>query len=102
MYTASAGNFAQGLSYCTKKENIPCDVFVPDHAPDAKINAIKKLDGVVHKVPFDVWWSIVMEHKYKDMQGKFIHPVADESVIAGLYINPGPAEPECALPIQTV
>ena len=83
MYTASAGNFAQGLAYCTKHEGIPCDVFVPEHAPDAKVNAVEALGGVVHKVPFDVWWSILMAHEYKDMDGKFIHPVSDESVIAG-------------------
>ena len=83
MYTASAGNFAQGLAYCTKHEGIPCDVFVPEHAPDAKVNAVEALGGVVHKVPFDVWWSILMAHEYKDMDGKFIHPVSDKSVIAG-------------------
>ena len=84
VYTASAGNFAQGLAYCTQKEGVPCDVFVPDHAPMAKVSAAEKLGGVIHKVPFDTWWDIIMKHKYEGMSGKFIHPVSDTTVIAGV------------------
>ena len=86
VYTASAGNFAQGLSYCTKKFGIPCHVFVPDHAPATKINAVEELGGRVHKVTFDEWWDIIKEHGKSGMEGKFIHhPVSEASVIAGLW-----------------
>ena len=62
-------------------------MFVPDHAPAAKVNAVEKMGGIVHKVLFDVWWDILMRHQYENMPGKFIHPVSDESVIAGLYFS---------------
>lgn len=84
VYTASAGNFAQGLAYCTKKFGIPCEVFVPEHAPSAKIDSVCRLGGKVNKVTFDDWWEIIKSHKYDGMEGKFIHPVSDSSVIAGL------------------
>ncbi|XP_045213313.2 L-threonine dehydratase catabolic TdcB-like [Mercenaria mercenaria] len=83
VYTASAGNFAQGLAYCTKKFGIPCDVFVPDHAPSAKVDSVHRLGGEIHKITFDDWWEIIKSHRYNGMNGKFIHPVSDRSVIAG-------------------
>lgn len=83
IYTASAGNFAQGLAYCAKKFDIPCDVFVPDHAPSAKLEPVCRLGGKIHKVTFDKWWEIIKSHRYDGMAGKFIHPVSDRSVIAG-------------------
>lgn len=83
VYTTSAGNFAQGLAWNTNKLNIPCDVLVPDHAPKAKLEAIERLNGQVHKVTFDVWWKALQDHNYEGMKGVFIHPVSDKSVIAG-------------------
>lgn len=83
VYTASAGNFAQGLAYCTQKFGVPCDVFVPDHAPAAKVDAIRSLGGEVHKVTFDEWWEIIKTHRREGMKGMFIHPVSNRTVIAG-------------------
>lgn len=80
--TASAGNFAQGLAYCTKKFGVTCDVYVPDHAPLAKLSAMEKLGAQLHKVTFDEWWKILKEHG-TGSPGKFIHPVSSEAVIAG-------------------
>lgn len=83
VYTASAGNFALGLAYCTQKCGIPCDVFVPDTAPSAKLDPVCRMGGNIHKVTFDDWWEIIETHKYDGMAGKFIHPVCDRTVIAG-------------------
>ena len=83
VYTASAGNFAQGLAWCTKKRGLPCNVVVPDHAPVTKLEAIKRLGGSIIKVPFDKWWEVLQTHHYDGMKGKFIHPVCDPAVIAG-------------------
>ncbi|KAL4240850.1 hypothetical protein ACF0H5_001635 [Mactra antiquata] len=83
VYTASAGNFARGLAVCTKKFKVACDVFVPDHAPSAKLDPVKSMGGNIHKVTFDEWWEIIKSHKHESMEGKFIHPVSDSTVIAG-------------------
>lgn len=84
--TASAGNFAQGLAYCTRKFGVTCDVYVPDHAPLSKLNAMEKLGAQLHKVTFDEWWKILKAHG-SGLPGKFIHPVSNAGVIAGKVIT---------------
>ena len=83
VYTASAGNMAQGVAYCARRLGIPCSVVVPEHAPATKLAAIERLGASIVKVPFDTWWRVMMEHHYEGMRGHFVHPVADPNVIAG-------------------
>lgn len=83
VYTASAGNMAQGVAWNARRLGIPCHVVVPDHAPKTKLDAIERLGGTVIKVPFDEWWSVIVKHQYPGMDSLFIHPVSDPSVIAG-------------------
>ena len=83
VYTASAGNMAQGLAWCARRLGIPCSVVVPDHAPQAKLDAIRRLGADIVKVPFDEWWRVMVEHRYEGLEGRFVHPVADRGVIAG-------------------
>ena len=43
VYTASAGNMAQGVAWNARRLGIPCTVVVPDHAPQAKLGAIERV-----------------------------------------------------------
>ena len=100
VYTASAGNMAQGVAWSARELGIPAAVVVPDHAPATKLAAIERLGGRIVKVPFDRWWQVLQEHEYPGLPGLFIHPVADRAVIAGngtagleiLEDLPGPQE----------
>ncbi|MEP6906178.1 MAG: pyridoxal-phosphate dependent enzyme, partial [Gemmatimonadales bacterium] len=83
VYTASAGNMAQGVAWCARELGVRCRVIVPEHAPKAKTDAIERLGGEVIKVPFDEWWQTILNHGYPEMEGLFIHPFADEAVMAG-------------------
>ena len=83
VYTASAGNMAQGVAWNARLLGVPCTVVVPEHAPRAKLDAIERLGARVVKIPFDEWWSILVEHSFPGMDGLFIHPVSDPAVIAG-------------------
>jgi threonine dehydratase len=83
VYTASAGNMAQGVAWMARYLGIPCSVVVPDQAPATKLEAIERLGGTVVKVPYDRWWRVIMEHEYPGLPGLFVHPVADPAVIAG-------------------
>jgi threonine dehydratase len=83
VYTASAGNWAQGVAWNAKRLGIPNRVIVPDHAPQTKLDAIRRMGGVVIKVPFDDWWQVIVRHEHPGMEGHFIHPVSDPDVIAG-------------------
>ena len=83
VYTASAGNMAQGVAWNAKQLDIPCTVIVPDHAPQTKLDAIERLGATYIKVPFSEWWQIVIDHEYKGMKGLFVHPVSAPAVMAG-------------------
>ncbi len=83
VYTASAGNMAQGVAWNARRLGIPCRLVVPDHAPKTKLDAIQRLGGEVIPVPFDDWWRVLVEHHYPGLEGLFIHPVSDPRVIAG-------------------
>jgi threonine dehydratase len=83
VFTASAGNMAQGVAWNARRLGIPCTVVVPEHAPETKLAAVRRLGGAIIKVPFDEWWEVLLSRKYEKCQGLFIHPVSDPAVIAG-------------------
>ncbi|HVR07790.1 MAG TPA: pyridoxal-phosphate dependent enzyme [Thermoanaerobaculia bacterium] len=83
VYTASAGNMAQGVAWGARRLGVAATAIVPDHAPATKLAAIERLGGTVVKVPFERWWQVIVEHRYPGMPGLFIHPVSDTAVMAG-------------------
>ncbi len=83
VYTASAGNMAQGVAWNARRLGVPCHVVVPDAAPRTKLEAIERLGARSIPIPFDEWWRVLVEHRYPGLDGEFIHPVSDPRVIAG-------------------
>ena len=83
VYTASAGNMAQGVAWNARRLAIDCAVVVPDHAPQAKIAAVERLGARIIPVSFEAWWQVLIDHRYPGLDGVFIHPVSDPAVIAG-------------------
>jgi threonine dehydratase len=63
VYTASAGNMAQGVAWNARMMNIPCTVIVPDHAPQTKLDAITRLGAKFIKIPFNDWWQVLVTRK---------------------------------------
>ena len=83
VYTASAGNMAQGVAWNARRLGIPCTVVVPDSAPQTKLAAIERLGARAVKLPFARWWQVLEDHGYPGIEGLFVHPVSDSAVIAG-------------------
>ncbi|MEP6999491.1 MAG: threonine/serine dehydratase [bacterium] len=83
VYTASAGNMAQGVAWCARELGVRCRVVVPEHAPRTKTDAIERLGGEVIRVPFDEWWQTLINRGHPGVDGFFVHPFADEAVMAG-------------------
>ncbi len=83
VYTASAGNMAQGLAWNARELGVPCHVVVPEHAPQTKLAAIERLGAAIIKVPFDEWWQVIVTHEYPALDAAFIHPVSNPDVMAG-------------------
>ena len=83
LLTASAGNMAQGVAWVARELGLPATIVVPEHAPEAKLAAIDRLGGRVLKVPYDDWWQAIVTGRIEGVDGLFVHPVADEGVMAG-------------------
>ncbi len=83
VWTASAGNMAQAVSWYAYQFRIPCTVIVPDDAPSAKLEPIQRLNGRIVKVPFIDYQTIQREHSHPGMEGLLIHPFGDDAVMAG-------------------
>jgi threonine dehydratase len=83
VWTASAGNMAQGVAWEARRLGIPCAVVAPDHAPETKLAAVKRLGATITTVPFAEWFEILETRVYPGMDGYFVHPVCDRAVMAG-------------------
>jgi threonine dehydratase len=83
VWTASAGNMAQGVGWSARTLGVPCTIVAPETAPQTKLDAIERLGGKTIKVPFERWWQTMEESSYPGLEGLFVHPVEDEKVMAG-------------------
>jgi threonine dehydratase len=81
--TPSAGNMAQGVAYVARSRGVPATIVVPEGAPRTKLAAVERLGGQIVEVPYDEWWDALMTGHYDPRPGLFVHPVADERVMAG-------------------
>ena len=83
VWTASAGNWAQGMAWHAQRMNIPCQIVVPDYAPKTKLRAIREFGAEIIQVPFAQWWEAIRTGTFDGLSSYFIHPVSDPRVIAG-------------------
>jgi threonine dehydratase len=81
--TTSAGNMAQGVAWVARELGLEATIAVPDHAPQTKIDAIHRLGARVVPLPYDQWWAALVAGRIDGVPGHFVHPVADEAVMAG-------------------
>ncbi|MDO8506261.1 MAG: threonine/serine dehydratase [Candidatus Limnocylindria bacterium] len=83
VWTASAGNMAQGVAWNARRLGIPCTVVVPEGAPATKVAAVERLGGKVVPLPHDEWFDTFRTHKREGIDGLFIHAFSDDAVMAG-------------------
>lgn len=83
LLTASAGNMAQGVAWCARREGVPATVVTPDTAPETKIRAVTRMGGRVIQVPFAEWWSTFETRSFPGVEATFIHAFDDPHVMAG-------------------
>jgi len=83
VFTASAGNMAQGVAWNARRLGIDCGVLVPEGAPKTKLNSLERLGAKLKKVSFDDWWQVMLSGQSDAFPGHFIHPVLHPEVMAG-------------------
>lgn len=85
VFTASAGNFSQGILFVTRRLGLRCTVLVPDHTPPAKLEAMRRLDPdvVVLRCPFQDWFAFLMS------EGRTLPPqLAGNAAVRGCFVSP--------------
>ncbi len=83
VWTASAGNMAQGLAWCAREKGIPCSVVVPETAPEAKLSAIRRLGASIVPVSIDEFFEVFSTREKEGMSGAFVHAFSDRRMMAG-------------------
>jgi threonine dehydratase len=82
--TASAGNHGQALAYAARVRGVRCEVFMPETAPIAKVDAARELGADVRLVGSALDESLLAAHERGDAEGlAFVHPFDDPEVVAG-------------------
>ena len=81
---ASAGNHAQGVAYSAKKFNIKATIVMPEATPLLKVENTRALgaDVVLFGENYDEAYGYAIK-KAKEDGMTFVHPYADDKVIAG-------------------
>ena len=83
VWTASAGNMAQGVAWCARRLGLPSTVVVPETAPAVKLAAIERYGATTLKVPFTEWLEVFRTRRHPRVRGFFVHPFSDRAVMAG-------------------
>ncbi len=80
----SAGNHGQSLAYAAREQGIPCEVFMPDEAPVAKVAAVEAFGGTVNLGGESVDACVAAARERAAQTGaEFVHPFDDPEVILG-------------------
>src|SRR6202012_5730568 len=83
VWTVSAGNAAQGVALAARKAGVPCKVLVMDTAPQAKLDAVRRLGGEIVQATYAQCWKALEARAHPAMTGTFVHPFEDDEFIAG-------------------
>jgi threonine dehydratase len=83
VWTASAGNMAQGLAWWARRLGVHCTVVLPDTAPDTKIAAIRRLGADMIPVTFEEWHEVFRTRTFEGLDGLHVHAFSDDAVMAG-------------------
>ncbi len=81
---ASAGNHAQGVAYSAKMFGIPATIIMPEATPLLKVQSTKALGAqvILKGENYDEAYAFATTYA-KEHNLTFIHPFADEKVMAG-------------------
>jgi threonine dehydratase len=81
---ASAGNHAQGVAFSAKHFGLDATIIMPESTPLTKVQGVKELDATVilHGSNYDEAYAYAVEYA-KENTYTFVHPFADDEVIAG-------------------
>jgi threonine dehydratase len=82
--THSSGNHGAAIAYAAQRRAIPAHIVMPDNAPRAKQDNVRRYGGVIHFcAPNVAARSTLCAKVQAETGGSLVHPFDDERVIAG-------------------
>lgn len=81
---ASAGNHAQGVAFASKYFGINATIIMPEATPLTKVSGVRSYGAnvVLHGANYDEAYMFALDYA-KEKNLTFVHPFADDLVIAG-------------------
>jgi threonine dehydratase len=80
----SAGNHAWAVALAARQRGVPCEVFMPPHAPLGKVEGCRNLGATVVEGGDTVDACVAMARERSAQTGAaFVHPFDDADVVAG-------------------
>jgi threonine dehydratase len=83
LITVSAGNAAQACAYVAHGLGVPCRVVMYDTAPPPKLEGVKRWGARPILMPRDGVLEWLAREGWRDEPETFIHPFAEDEVLAG-------------------
>jgi len=83
VWTASAGNMAQGVAWCARRLGVPSTIVVPVTASEAKLAGARRLGAAIEKVTLDEFFETFATRRRLGIDGFFVHAFSDPDVMAG-------------------
>lgn len=82
--TASAGNHAQGVAFSAKHFSLDATIVMPESTPLTKVLGVKEFGAnvILHGANYDEAYAFAIKFS-KEHNNTFVHPFADEEVMAG-------------------
>jgi threonine dehydratase len=83
IYTASSGNSALGVAWMARELGIAATAVVPENAPQAKLERLRRLGARIDMIPVAHWWQAIRTGALAARAGVYIDAVRDPASLAG-------------------
>ena len=83
IYTSSSGNSALGVAWMARSLGIAATAVVPENAPEAKLQRLRRLGARIDMIPVEQWWQAIRSGAMAGRPGAYIDAVRDPASLAG-------------------
>ena len=83
IYTTSTGNSALGVAWMARRLGIAATAVVPENAPQAKLDKLRRLGTRIDMRSTAEWWHAIERGTLEDQKGVYIDAVRDPASLAG-------------------
>jgi threonine dehydratase len=83
IYTTSTGNSALGVAFMARRLGISATAVVPDNAPEAKLDKLRRLGTRIDMRSIEAWWQAIETGALDGQNGVYIDAVRDPASLAG-------------------